>query len=241
MIRSINKTLLSLVVLLVLTGNLLAQPQAVIVGPTETPPGEMVVLSSKGSVGDNLEWVKPEGLQTLSVGCSLLDTQVVFATTKVGKYEFWLIVADKEAKISYKRHVVEVKGKAPPDNPPPDDPPPPVEPNPTKWDKLKGISKAGADNLNDNPTRVKMKSTLAATILSIEGKCAVGQCPGLADAKQQVMMAIESVLLTRAPGTPSAHVEWAAWRKANQAEVNRLQLVDVPDYLSAVKAIAQGL
>lgn len=240
MIRSINKTLLSLVVLLVLTGNLLAQPQAVIVGPTETPPGEMVVLSSKGSVGDNLEWIKPEGLQTLSVGCSLLDTQVVFATTKVGKYEFWLIVADKEAKISYKRHVVEVKGKSPPvDDPPIDEPDDPVPPNPTKWSNLSTISKSGADKLNDNDTRSKLKSRVSATVMQLESLCAAGTCPTLDAAKDSVRKTIEAVLLTRVG--PSAQIDWTLWRRGNQAEIDKLGLVDVKDYIAAVKAIYGGL
>ena len=48
-----------------------AQPVAKITGPKESPPGEMVVLSSTGSTGDNLKWIKPEGLQTHQVGCAV--------------------------------------------------------------------------------------------------------------------------------------------------------------------------
>lgn len=213
-----------------------AQPVAKIVGPKESPAGEMVVLSSTGSTGDNLKWIKPDNLQTLQVGCTLLDTQVVFATSKVGTYKFVLIVADKEARIDYVEHTVTV-GTPKPTPGEPD--PKPDQPSPGKWNDLQASSKAVADRLSDPTTRSKLKAGIAATILDIEGKCASGNCPTLQAAQGQVRMAIEAALLARTGA--SAQVDWVSWRKSNQDELNRLGLVDLKDYLAAVKAMGGGL
>jgi len=217
-----------------------AQPAAKIVGPKEAPAGELVVLSSTGSTGDNLKWVKPEGLQTLQVGCSLLDTQVVFATTKPGVYKFMLIVADKEARIDYVEHTVTIGGSVKPPPVDPGDPiKPPVDPSPTKWANLQSISKATADRMVDASTRSKLKASIAATVLDLEGRCAAGQCPTLDAAKDAVRKSIEQTLLSRTGS--SALIDWTQWRKANQAELDKLGVVDVVDYLAAAKAISSGL
>ena len=241
MIRSINKALLAFTAVMMLTGSIFAQPAAKIVGPTQAPAGELVVLSSTGSTGDNLKWVKPEGLQTLQVGCSLLDTQVVFATTKPGAYKFMLIVADKEARIDFVEHTVTIGGSVKPPPVDPGDPikPPPTDPSPTKWTSLQNASKASADRLNDSGTRSKLKAAIAAVALDIGGRCEVGQCPTVEAAKDQVKKAIEQTLLARTG--QSAQLDWTQWRKANQAELDRLGIVDCKDYLAAVRAIGSGL
>jgi hypothetical protein len=201
----------------------------------------LVVLASTGSTGDNLVWVRPDTIQTVQAGCTLLDTQIFFSTTRPGKYEFWLIAADKEARISYAKHVVEIGGsiiQPPPVDPDPTDPPP-EQPNPAKWLKLQEASKSNADKLNDATTRSRLKSSIAATILAIDSKCESGQCPTLTEAKALVLKSIESVLLSRSG--QSAMIDWTPWRKGNQAELDRLGLVDTKDYSSALKAIAAGL
>ena len=239
MIRSINKALLAFTAVMMLTGSIFAQPAAKIVGPTEAPAGELVVLSSTGSTGDNLKWVKPEGLQTLQVGCSLLDTQVVFATTKPGAYKFMLIVADKEARIDFIEHTVTIGGSVKPPPVDPDKPPPVTPPSPTKWSNLQSISKSTADRMVDASTRSKLKASIAATVLDLEGRCAAGQCPTLDAAKDSVRKSIEQTLLARTGS--SALIDWTQWRKANQAELDKLGVVDVVDYLAAAKAISSGL
>jgi hypothetical protein len=175
----------------------------------------------------------------------LLDTQIFFSTTRLGRYEFWLIAADKEARISYAKHVVEVVSGSPtnpPKDPPPTNPPTtPVDPqpNPARWLKLQEASKSAADRMNDATTRSRLKSSIAATILAIDSKCESGQCPTLTEAKALVLKSIESVLLSRSG--QSAMIDWTPWRKGNQAELDRLGLVDTKDYSSALKAIAAGL
>lgn len=218
-----------------------AQPSAKIAGPESTPPGEMVVLTSVGSVGDNLVWIKPSDLQTLQVGCSLLDTQVVFATSKPGRYEFWLIAADKEARIDYARHVVEVKAGGstpphPPTNPPTNPPqdPPTTPPSDSKWDGLKAASKANADKANDATTRSKLKAAIAALVLDLSDRL-----PPLGDAKVTYLKEVEAVLLLRSGASLAA--DWVSWRKGNQAELDRLGIVDTRDYINAIRAIGGGL
>lgn len=243
MIRTINKSLLCLTVILLVSGYVVGQPVAKIVGPSQAPAGELVVLSSNGSAGDNVVWVTPESIQTVRAGCTILDTQVFFSTTKPGKYEFMLIAADKTAAIAFTKHVVTVTGSIvdpPPVDPPPVDPddPPPV-PNPAKWSGLQSISKFGADKINDTATRPKLKAAIAASVLDIEAKCAAGNCPTLDAAKEQVRKAIEGTLLTRTG--VSARTDWTPWRKSNQAELDKLGVTDTKDYLGAAKAIGSGL
>jgi hypothetical protein len=224
----------SILLLVLLSSVALAQPAAKITGPTTTPPGELVVLSSTGSTGENLVWVKPDNLQTLSVGCTLLDSQIVFATTKPGRYEFWLIVADKEAKIDYARHVVEVKTgstQPPPVDPPPVDPPPT---DPSKWANLKTLSQTNATKINDSTTRSRLKAAIAAAILEIDSESLT-----LEASKDRVRKAIELTLVTRTGA--STAVDWTPWRKGNQSEIDKLGLVDVKDYVLAVRAISSGL
>jgi len=211
----------------------LGQPVAKITGPSKTPTGEMVVLSSVGSVGDNLAWIKPD-LQTLQVGCSVLDTQVVFATSKPGRYEFVLIVADKEARIDYAKHVVEVG--APTTPPPPTTPPtnPPNPPTDGKWDSMKTVSKSGADVAKDPPTRSKLKASVASTVLVL-----ADTLPSLDDAMKLYSKDVEDVLMFRSG--ESKQTDWVTWRKGIKAELDRQGIVDTRDYIEAVRAIGSGL
>lgn len=220
-----------------------AQPKAVIVAPTVTEPGELTVVSSTGSVGDNLTWIRPEGLTTVEAGCELLDSQLFFSTAKEGVYEFILIVADKESRIDFARHSVKVVkgGGIGPVDPPPVDPPTqptpaPVPPN--KWTELKTLSKSGADRVGDNEIRPLIRNAISEALTRIESQCAVQQCPTLDEAKSQVSAAIDRVLLSRA----SRFADWAAnWREPNAAEVQRVRVIDLKDYIEAAKAIREGL
>jgi hypothetical protein len=225
--------------LLCLSAPLAAQPVAKIVGPTQSPPGELTALSSTGSSGDNLLWIKPEGLTVMQAGCEMMDQQLFFATTKEGVYEFILIVADKSASISYAKHSVTV-GK-PLVVPPPGDgpPPPPVDPGPTpgKWGGLVGVSKAGADKVNDPVTRKSLKDGIDSRIAFLKSMCDAGKCPGLSQAQSEVTAAIDSVLLMR----QNRFSAWDEWRRGNNAHLKEKTVTNMPDYLEAIKAISAGL
>ncbi len=233
------KSISALVFVLVFCCNAIAQPVAKIVGPSQAPAGELVVLSSNGSSGDNLIWIRPDTIQTVQAGCNILDTQIFFSTTKPGKYEFMLIAADKTAAIAYAKHTVTVGSpivEPPPVDPSPVDPPPP---NPAKWANLIEVSKSGADKVADATTRPKLKASLAAVVLDIESRIAENKAPNLDEAKSQVRLAIEKVLLARTG--QSVNSDWTIWRRGNQIEIDKVGLVDLRDYLGTVKAISAGL
>lgn len=228
---------LSLIFWLLLIGSIYAQPIAKITGPSQVPIGELTALSSTGSAGDNLEWIRPEGLTTILAGCEVMDSQIFFSTMKEGKYEFILVCTDKEARIAYTKHSV-VVGKA--TTPPPVDPPPvdPPGPTPGKWSEMVNLSKTNADLVNDPITRPKLKQALNDTLTSIKNRCAAGQCPGLAQAQQEVTVTMENILLLR----PDRFTKWGeVWRVPNSQYIRQKGIQDVPDYLEAVKAFAAGL
>ena len=218
------------------------QPSAVVVGPSTTAAGELTVVSSTGSKGDNLTWIRPEGLTVMQAGCELMDSQLFFATTRPGKYEFILVVADKEARIDYARHTVTVVA-AGQDPTPPTDPQPPTEPEqpaptPGKWVPLQDLSKTNSQRINDPQTAAAIKAAIVASVQEIEGKCASGQCPGLDAAQRRVTGRIEQSLL----GRQNRLSDWAnGWRTPNAQLINTLGIKDVPDYIQAAKAMAAGL
>lgn len=224
--------------LFLITSCVFAQPVAKITGPTETKAGELTVVSSTGSIGDNLEWIKPDGITIMQAGCDLLDSQLFFATTKEGKYEFILIVVDKEAKISYAKHTVVVgKPTDPIPDPDPDPTPDPI-PTPGKWSPLKELSKTNADKVNDPVARLRLKEELEKTVNKIVSMCQQQQCPTLQEAKRLVTVSIEDTLLTRSV----RFSDWAnLWRVPNSNLVNQLGTKDLNDYLNAVRALISGL
>lgn len=216
----------------------LADVKAVINGPEEAKVGDLIVLSGRESVGDNMQWVQPQKIQTLLCG----DGQdLAFATGTPGTYQFILIVANKEAEIAYVQHTVKVTGQIVTE-PDPDPKPDPEEPTPPPTDlqKLVEISKAAADNLRDNATRQALANAIRETANLIDNKCAAGQCPGLVSAKNSMVMAIETTLLRRS-GT-SRSVDWLnGWRVPINAQLKIVNTADVPSYLAAMRAVALGL
>jgi hypothetical protein len=232
---------LVLLATLALCNHLSAQPVAVITAPESVPPGELTVISSKGSEGDNLQWIKPDGLTVVQVGCEVMDSQLIFATSRPGRYEFILVVADSEARITYAKHVVAV-GQPPPD--PPEEPTPAPDPEPEpptqpgKWGPLEKVSRSNADRLNDPTTRAALKAAITSKIADLKNLCQLGQCPSLSEAKRQITGTIELVLLQR----QNRSAEWAlVWRTPNAQSLDSIGVVNLEDYLNAAGAIAAGL
>jgi hypothetical protein len=223
----------------------LGQTKAVIEGPDNALPGELVVLNSNASVGDSHKWIVPEGISTAQAGCDAIKSQVFFATPKVGKYTFILIVADKEANIEYDSHTVEIKAVNAPDPPPvkPVDPKPdptdPITP-PTQLQQLTKLSKDNSLRLNDEPTRGMLASSLQIVVDDINAKCALQQCPTLAAAQRQVQSAIELALLQRRGASRDAL--WVnGWRIPNNQLIATMQIQSSKQYVAAVQAIVDGL
>ena len=223
----------------------LGQTKAVIEGPDNALPGELVVLNSNASVGDSHKWIVPEGISTAQAGCDAIKSQVFFATPKVGKYTFILIVADKEANIEYDSHTVEIKAVNAPDPPPvkPVDPKPdptdPITP-PTQLQQLTKLSKDNSLRLNDEPTRGMLASSLQIVVDDINAKCALQQCPTLAAAQRQVQSAIELALLQRRGASRDAL--WVnGWRIPNNQLIATMQIQSSKQFAATVQAIVDGL
>lgn len=219
------------------------QPVSKISGPTETLPGELTVLESKGSTGDNLLWIPPKNLTVVYSGCDALDMSVFFATTRQGTYEFLLVTSD-DSGIAFARHSVTVGAATPAPEPEPDPPTPAPEPDPDpipepgRWGPLKQMSRSNADRINDPATRAALKQAINSEVVAIKQLCERGQCPTLPAAKRRIVGAIERELL-RADNRNS---QWAQqWRVPNNGLLDQQVPRDLPDYLAAVQAIADGL
>ena len=212
----------SLLILVLLASYACAQTTAVIEGPTLVQPGELAVLNSSKSIGDNHKWITPDNLSVAQSGCNSINSQVFFATPKAGKYTFILVVADKSANIEFAKHEVEVRELSAP-------PPPPVDDN-TEFALLKSLSKANSLKLNDEVTRKALHTALKKMVMPNT----------LPEARAVFIKTIEDVLLDRQ--RPQRGTEWSiVWRQPNNEYIKNSNVTDVKTYFKAVTAIIQGL
>jgi hypothetical protein len=84
-----------LILALAIAGNCWAV-DAKIGGPAEAIVGDLVVLTSSESVGDNKLWIIDPAADGRTIEC---NETLAFAIGTPGRYEFTLVVADKEAQI----------------------------------------------------------------------------------------------------------------------------------------------
>jgi hypothetical protein len=213
-----------------------AQVEAVIDAPSKALPGELVVLNSSKSKGDNHKWITPEGISTAQAGCTAIDSQVFFATPRAGSYTFYLIVSDKTAAIDYAKHTVVIGDSISP-KPDPDVPPS----NPGEFTKLVELSRVNSLSLNDSATRAALVPALNKIVSDIRAMCDRNECPTLQGAQSAFVHSIESVLLAR-PRGPSRDANWEeVWRIPNARFINDAKLQTVSKYLEACDAITKGL
>jgi len=223
--------------LILLCGSVFGQASAVIEGPSKALPGELVVLNSSKSVGDNHKWITPEGISTAQAGCTAIDSQIFFATPRPGSYTFVLIVADKTAAIEYARHTVVIEGSVV-------DPPvlpvdPPTQPPVGDFAKLTEQSKDNANRLSDAATKAALAKSLRQVTNAMKTECANMRCPTLQSAQSRFVKAIEDTLLQRQGS--SRNVNWEdGWRIPN-AKFLESQQFTTPKYLEACEAITKGL
>lgn len=226
----------TILVFWLLCGSVFGQVEAVIDAPDKAMPGELVVLNSSKSKGDNHKWITPEGISTAQAGCDAISSQVFFATPRAGSYTFYLIVADKTAAIDYAKHTVVIGDPVAP-QPPPDIPGDP----PAEFSKLTELSKANSQKLNDAATRVNLALSLKLTVSQMRSMCSNNQCPTLQGAQSLFVKSIESVLLSR-PRGPSRDSNWEeVWRIPNARFIAEAKIATVAKYLDACDAIVKGL
>lgn len=216
-----------------------ADVKAVIDGPDESRPGDLIVLSAMQAQGDGIRWIAPDGVATLT--CS--ERELATAIGTPGRYTFTLIVADTEARIDYATHTIVVGKLEPRPDPIPDDPvepDPPDVPNPGKFEQLRKLSAERSASLGDPETAAGLAAAIRATDAQMEQMCKSGQCPGLAAAKMMMVSAIEQRLAQRR-GT-SVAVNWLdGWRKPMDSALKQINAADVPTYRAAMRALATGL
>jgi hypothetical protein len=217
-----------------LCSSVFGQASAVIEGPEKALPGELVVLNSSKSVGDNHKWITPEGISTAQAGCTSIDSQIFFATPRPGSYTFVLIVADKTAAIEYARHTVVIG------NPIAPEPPPELPTDPGDFAKLTQLSKENANRLNDAATKSALAKSLRQVVNAMKIECSNMRCPTLQTAQSRFVKAIEDTLLQRQGS--SRNVDWEGnWRIPNARFLATQTFSSSAKYLEACEAITKGL
>lgn len=221
-------------ILTLIASTAFAQVDAVIQGPAEGIVGDLVVLNSGGSIGENKVWIVDPAASGRTIECS--DT-LAFAVGTPGRYEFTLVVADKNADIDYAQHVVTIRasGVVPPPvdpvDPKPTDPPPVVTPPDAK--ALTELSRTKAQAMADNATANALADALKQAVEASRAK-------PLADAKAGVTAAFEATMLARVGS--SRDKDWLrGWRMPMNDEIDKRNPTTTDQYLALVTAVEQGL
>jgi hypothetical protein len=209
--------------------------KATIKGPTTALAGTLVFLSHEDSVGDNKVWIIPEDLKSQSASCG---ANVFFSIPTPGKYQFGLIVADKQANITYSWHTINVTSPIAPTPPfqPPTQPPvqPPVPPPVTSpsYESIRLTSRAAVDTLQDAATTSLLAGSLTGLLPKLPNY--------LPDAKGMVTSTIETCFLMRQPTSRSK--DWLnVWRIPVDKEIAKANPQTVDEFKECLKAAIRGL
>ena len=210
---------------LLLTSIALAEVKAVIEGPVTANTGDLVVLTTTGSVGENFAWIMPANIQTITCDA---DKQVAFASGKPGVFQFTLIAADLTASIAYTQHTVTITGGTPVPVPPdPDDPTPAPD--------LTQLTKISIANTPPDPnTQTLLKQSIQQVHTNIVTKCTAGDCPSIEDAQFSYQSAISQALLTRPRGSQA---NWIGWRKAIEQAITQIKPTTVQELQNIMMAV----
>ena len=203
----------------VLTGELPSAPiTAVIEAPDRVNIGDLVILDSSKSTGDNRLWVVDPRVEGRYLE---LDQRMVFAIGTPGTYTFQLIVADTEANIAQTKKNVTVGGTVV--SPPPVDPVPPTDPTdpippPSNQSGFKA-TKAATDFMADPTTAEQLRQALT----SLPEKT-----------PETVQQAIATVMLNRKDQSK----DWLSnWRVPVNLAIERSGL----PYAQAIEQVIKGL
>lgn len=194
---------------------LFGQANAVIDGPDQVKPGDLVVLDGSESLADDREWILVNSdKQFLSFEH---DQKLVFASGTPGEYVFILAVSLSDANgsaVSVAQHVVTV-GKP---DPGPDDPDDPDEPD------LTDIGLAAKAAVERGDTRPSERSQISKAFQALAGKAAGLASMTVEQIAGEASRSVKAVLLT-----PSDQQRWAPFRdwfaKTMQAEVTDRETV----------------
>jgi len=212
--------------------------KASIKGPSTALAGTLVFLSHEDATGDNKVWIIPDELKSASASCG---SNIFFSVPTPGKYQFGLIVANKQADIAYSWHTINVTGMLVPAPPPvptpnPNPSPNPIQPSPgnppPSLESIRLTSRAAVDTLQDAATT----SLLASSLINLLPKL-----PSyLPDAKGLVTSTIETCFGMREP--TSRKKDWLnIWRIPIDKEISKANPQTVDEYKDCLKAVIRGL
>ena len=225
----------TLIAFLLLTIPAFAQDlKASIKGPATALAGTLVFLSHEDAVGDNKVWIIPEELKSASASCG---NNIFFSIPTPGRYQFGLIVANKEAEIAYSWHTINVTGSVAPTPPPPTTPVPgPVIPSPgnppSNYESIRLTSRAAVDSLQDAATTSLLASSLTNILPKLPSY--------LPDAKGFVTSTIETCFAMREP--TSRKKDWLnVWRIPIDKEMAKANPATTEEYRECLKAVIRGL
>ena len=211
--------------------------KASIKGPSTALAGTLVFLSHEDATGDNKVWIIPEELKSASASCG---SNIFFSIPTPGKYQFGLIVANKQAEIAYSWHEIIVTGTViapvPTPTPGPNPPPNPIPPSPgnppPSLESIRLTSRAAVDTLQDAATT----SLLASSLINLLPKLPAY----LPDAKGLVTSTIETCFGMREP--TSRKKDWLnIWRIPIDQEIGKANPQTVEEYKECLKAVIRGL
>jgi len=207
--------------------------KASIKGPSTALAGTLVFLSYEDATGDNKVWIIPEELKSASASCG---SNIFFSIPTPGKYQFGLIVANKQAEIAYSWHEIVVTGTVIAPAPPPAPAPNPIQPSPgnppPSFESMRLTSRAAVDTLQDAATT----SLLASSLINLLPKLPAY----LPDAKGLVTSTIETCFAMREP--TSRKKDWLnVWRIPVDKEIAKANPQTTDEYRECLKAVIRGL
>ena len=213
--------------------------KASIKGPATALAGTLVFLSHEDATGDNKVWIIPEELKSASASCG---SNIFFSIPTPGKYQFGLIVANKQAEIAYSWHEIVVTGTViaptppPVPTPTPNPSPNPIPPSPgnppPSLESIRLTSRAAVDTLQDAATT----SLLASSLINLLPKLP----SHLPSAKGSVTTTIEMCFAMREP--TSRKKDWLnVWRIPIDQVVSDANPQTVEEYRECLKAVIRGL
>ena len=229
----------TLIAFLLLTIPAFAQElKAAIKGPATALAGTLVFLSHEESTGENKVWIIPDELKSASASCG---SNIFFSIPTPGKYQFGLIVANKQAEIAYSWHTIIVTGSiapSPTPTPPatPGPSPGPINPSPVNpppsFESIRLTSRAAVDTLQDPSTTSLLASSLTNVLPKLPSY--------LPDAKGLVTSTIETCFAMREP--MSRKKNWlSVWRIPIDQEMSKANPQTTDEYRECLKAVIRGL
>ncbi len=216
---------------------LAAPPTAVINGPQQALPGDLVVLDASGSHAQGFAWVLADSDKSfLPVDDG---KRMVFATASAGRYTFVLVTGQTnetgQPAIAIARHTITIGDGPSPPTPPAPDPLPPGRFNlatqARNWTQSLSLSSAA---------RRRTAQLVAAVFDDVATAIKAGTVSSIPDALNKLVQANQAAL------TPEEFSAWkTTWNPSLQAAMTRLdeagQLSALGDVADAFREIALGL